>query len=948
MICSILAIIFGLCVLSFGDNETETSKEAEQHFEKAYEQRQLSEYEAAITEFEQVIKLAPKSAIAQNAKYWIAQLYFGSKQFDAALSTFEELIEEFPTSLVVPTTKTMIERVQQAKMNRALFEAVKKGDIEQAKQLIADGADIDGKWSDVYNENEGEPSLLNRSGLRNSTPLWHAVQINNMDLIKLLVEAGADVNAGSWPPLCMAVDWTWENTETAEYLIDHGANMNYPEGWGALQEAVHNIDMLKLMLAKGANINSGPWPALNAALVRRRPRDVVELLIEQGADVNAIDIQGYCPLGWVTWVFGDSGVDILKTLINKGADVNLRFSNGGTVLEIASWVGSIEASKLFLEAGADISVKNDSGQTALHVAADYGNNSIVALLLEKGADINAKDKYGRTPLHFAVESSDANTVELLLDKGANIQAKDPNGRTPLHLAIESADVNIIQYLLDKGADINAKENEFGFTTLHYASQFGYKNIVELLIARNADINVKDKEGHTPLYIAVNHDYKVAELLLDKGADSSIKTESGQTLLELAQKRKQIESTVPDMIFDGDPNSQFGREMVSGDIDGDGYDDIVIATQVNYNNRGRVYLFYGGPDIDTKPDLIFEGENEGDHFGNHIVCGDIDNDGYDDILVGAYYFNNRQGRAYLYWGSDRNSMDSNPDKIFTGEEGSYFSAGRPAIYDIDNDGYNDIIIGATVEVNANTGQAYLYYGNTKELMDTFADLIFDGENSVDRFGYTIGCGDVDNDGYGDIVIGYTDNNKALLYYGNSKSKMDVKADATFEQVEDDGYFGRRNIICIDQNRDGYDDIIIGASRYKGEQGRVYLYHGNSQKNMDAKPEIIFNGEVKGSAYGLVGNYGDIDGDDVNDLIISACHFGKHTGRVYVYWGSELSGPDPKPGRILTGENPDDVFGWGRFACGDVNNDGYDDLIIGAHGYKGGSLQGRVYLYYGGPK
>jgi hypothetical protein len=228
------------------------------------------------------------------------------------------------------------------------------------------------------------------------------------------------------------------------------------------------------------------------------------------------------------------------------------------------------------------------------------------------------------------------------------------------------------------------------------------------------------------------------------------------------------------------------------------------------------------------------------------------------------------------------------------------------------------------------------------MDTSYDLIFTAENPGDRFGYTISCGDVDNDGYGDIVIGSltTRQGRTYLYYGGGKSNMDAKADAIFE-VEGVG------IVCVDQNRDGYDDIVIGARGYNNRQGRAYLFHGNSKRNLDADPDMIFDGEVEGSHYGVREVCGDIDGDNVNDLVIGASGSGQRVGRVYVYWGNELAGPNPKPGRILTGEGPNDEFGYG-LACGDVNNDGFDDLVIGAYKYKAGAKQGRAYLYYGGPK
>ncbi len=918
--CWILMIIFVLSVLSFAEIQSQTNTEAEQHYEKANELYKLADYGAAITEFEEVIELAPKSAIAQNAKYWIGQLYFEIRQFDTALTTFQELINEFPDSMVVSTTKTMIERVQQAKKNKSLFEAVKKADIEQVKLLIAEGADVD-------NKNEEEFSK-GRDGL---TPLWHAVNVGKIEVVKLLVEAGADVNAGSYSPLCQAVNVN--NTAIAEYLIDHGARVNYPEDMGPLQIAPYisnSIEMVKLLIARGADINAGiVGTALHRTIWMER-KDLIELLIQRGANVNAKDKWGYTPLSYA--VYKDDYLYFMNILITNGAEVDTKDSSGETCLHYVATAGRTDAVKLLLKAGASINTKSDRGQTALHAMLDIRNSDYSKYRLSK------------------------DTAELLLAKGADVNSKDKDGRTPLHLAVESADGDIVELLLGKGAKVDAKDDESGLTALHHAARFSNKNLVELLIARGADINAKDKQGHTPLYVAVNHDYKVTELLINKGADSAIRTESGRTLLELAQQRKQTESTVPDLIFDGEPNSGFSTRIVCGDIDGDGYDDILIGAYHYNNKRGRVYLFYGGPDMDTTADLIFEGQNEGDWFGNAIVCGDIDNDGYEDIVIVAGGYSDKRGRpypchAYLYWGSDRNSMDNNPDKIFAGaEKGTYFGLGYPAVYDIDNDGYDDIILGGARLRGSFTGRAYLYYGNTKELMDTSHDLIFTGENQNpgDRFGHIISCGDVDNDGFGDIVIGcHARQGRTYLYYGSSKSNMDAKADVIFEvksEGNDHFYFG--HIVCVDQNRDGYDDIVIGAYGYNDKQGRAYLFHGNSKRSLDADPDMVFDGEVEGSNYGVQVVCGDIDGDNMNDLIIGASGFGQWIGRVYVYWGKELSAPNPKPGRILTGENPNDEFGLG-LACGDVNNDGFDDLVIGAYGYKAGANQGRAYLYYGGP-
>jgi ankyrin repeat protein len=909
-------IFLGISVAAFAGVESETSQEAEQHFQKANELQIVADYDAAIAEYKAVVSLSPKSAIAQNAQYWIGQIYFETRQFDDALSTFQKLIDEFPKSMVVPTTKLMIERVQQAKKNKSLFEAVKKADAEKVKLLIADGADIDAKC--------GDTSITEKEEIASATPLYYAVDANNMNLVKLLVEAGADVNAGSWPPLCRAVEKN--NTAIAEYLIDHGANVNYPKDWGPLHQAPYvsnNMEMVKLLLARGADINAGSWPALTVSIWEER-KDIFDLLIQRGADANIADKDGHTPLYWAV---NKDDLDYLKILIAHGAKVDAKLWGGQTALMPEAMAGYTEAVRLLLEAGADVNAKDDRGQTTLHRMLDVRRNS------------------GTSGYRQSKDTKD--TVELLLAKGADVNLKDKAGRTPLHLAAESADRDVVKLLLDKGAKVNAKDDESGFTPLHYAARFGNKNASELLIARGAAINAKDKKGHTPLYFAVNSDYKVAELLINKGADSNIRTESGKTLLQSTQQRKQIESRAPDLIFDGEPNSWFGRNIVCGDVDGDGYDDILIASRYD-NNRGRVYLFYGGPHMDANADLIFEGQNKGDVFGG-VACGDIDHDGYDDIVIGACAYNDERGRAYLYWGSDRNSMDAKPDKIFTGEnkKGSRFGYGA-TIYDIDNDGYDDIILGAYWYPGDATGRVYLYYGNKKESMDKSYSLIFTAEKARERFGYTISCGDVDNDGYGDIIIrSYADQCPAYLYYGGSKSNMDAKADVVFE-AQSKIYKWGHGLICVHQNRDGYDDVLIGSPAYNDWQGRAYLFYGSSKRSLDVDPDMTFNGEVEGSFYGVREVCGDIDGDKLNDIIIAANGSGQRVGRVYVYWGKDLSAPDPKPGMILRGESPNDEFGVG-LACGDVNNDGFDDLVIGGPPrFKSGTNQGRVYLYYGGPR
>jgi hypothetical protein len=178
-------------------------------------------------------------------------------------------------------------------------------------------------------------------------------------------------------------------------------------------------------------------------------------------------------------------------------------------------------------------------------------------------------------------------------------------------------------------------------------------------------------------------------------------------------------------------------------------------------------------------------------------------------------------------------------------------------------------------------------------------------------------------------------------------MNVKADVIFDsESAEKNYFGQ-GVALSDFNNDGFDDIVIGAQGYNKRQGRVYLYYGSTRAELDIIPEKTFDGELPYSDYGFTFLCSDIDGDNNEDIIIGADFIRQQVGRVYVYWGSELSNPSPQPGRILTGENPGEWFS-AMIGCGDVNKDGYDDLVVGAHGYEAGSAQGRAYLYFGRPR
>jgi len=180
-----------------------------------------------------------------------------------------------------------------------------------------------------------------------------------------------------------------------------------------------NIEAVKQHLAAGVDVNvkatGGGWTPLHYATVNDR-KEITELLIDEGANVNAKD------------------------------------NDGDTALHIASGKGHKEIAELLIAKGADVSAKDeDIGATPLHLAAQEGRMKVAKLLITNGADVNAKNKYGGTPLHLGGGmGKDKEFVELLIAKGADVNVKDKFGNTPLDFAIRHQRTNIADLLRKHG------------------------------------------------------------------------------------------------------------------------------------------------------------------------------------------------------------------------------------------------------------------------------------------------------------------------------------------------------------------------------------------------------------------------------------------------------------------------------------------------------------------
>ncbi len=497
--------------------------------------------------------------------------------------------------------------------------------------------------------------------------------------------------------------------------------------------------------------------------------------------------------------------------------------------------------------------------------------------------------------------------------------------------------------------------------------------------------------------------------VDNDCDGDVDEELGTALEVLNGVDDDCDGTVDhiplstvDLSFTGEAADDMSSWSITsvGDVDGDGLGDILVGAFGSDRGEceaGAVYLFLGSSlatySTNTAlhladADAILAGDEVGEAGGWDVAgAGDVNGDGLDDFLVGAYDNDNYlydAGKTYLFLGRATWSdmLLSQADVTYVGEKTEDQSGTKLAgAGDFNGDGLADFLIGAwgNDDAGKETGKAYLFFGRSDiasvaEQSVAAADAMFTGEVPGDFAASDLaGAGDVNGDGYDDILLsggnndeGAHDAGKIYLFlggrsYGSGTSYSMGDADEMYLGVDAYDYTGKSVSSAGDVNGDGLADFLIEAVAYNDTdllRGKAYLILGDRNFGDGgtvslANSDYTFLGESELDRAGMqVAGLGNIDGDGLGDFIIGAPY--AHTvmeGQSYIIRGMQMSSFTryssidlSLAGGMLWGENADDYSGYSVSSAGDVNGDGLNDVLVGAWGYGSGSTEytGRTYL------
>lgn len=338
-------------------------------------------------------------------------------------------------------------------------------------------------------------------------------------------------------------------------------------------------------------------------------------------------------------------------------------------------------------------------------------------------------------------------------------------------------------------------------------------------------------------------------------------------------------TVPKRIF-------VGTNLAKGDINGDGYSDVVVA-KIQQGGVGldTVFIYYGSPaGVDSVPDVALVGENINDAFGSSIVIGDLNGDGIDDLVIAAQYYPHfsARGKIYIYFG--RHEFSKVPDYTITGDTSDAGLGVICKMGDVNGDGISDLVVTGLDQSAGQGSEAYdyvnVYFGRSS--FDTLVDFRLNGLRGKSNFA-GLEVMDANGDGIKDILWGYNDstlgstviNRTVRIYYG--KTHLDTIPDIILPHPSFTAEFGATISDAGDMDGDGYHDIAVGdPSAFQGG-GFVFIYRGGPA--LDTTWDAGVGQALGGYFGGSIDTAGDVNGDGLSDIIVGAPQYAFGTNQGY---------------------------------------------------------------------
>ena len=406
---------------------------------------------------------------------------------------------------------------------------------------------------------------------------------------------------------------------------------------------------------------------------------------------------------------------------------------------------------------------------------------------------------------------------------------------------------------------------------------------------------------------------------------------------------------------------YGRSVAwAGDVNGDGYADLIVGAPLLGDDVGKVYVYHGSATglvgVVGSPAWSATGETELDEFGHAVAgAGDVNGDGFDDILVAAVHHSSGRGKVYAYHGG-KSGLATTPAWSVAGtREGDALGTAIAGASDVNGDGYADVIIGAA-GMNEHSGHAFIFHGGPGGLSGTTESAAWNagGAAAGHRFGASVsGAHDVNADGFCDVLVGAPGptnaplDGTAYVYHGGEGGVATTPAWSVTATPTLSG-FGASVAGAGDVDGDGYADVAIGAPYHSAARGRVYVYHGGETGvtgGLAHAAWVVQTDEPDDRLGASVSGARDANGDGYADLLVGVPGARDGGGAVYLFGGSAsgMQGDPNSPVWSADGRGEGDGFGQVVAGGGDANGDGFAEVAAGSPGAGTG---GAAAVFHGG--